>query len=239
MLWDKKSIIKKLLEIKDKGFISIPPDMFRTDDGIVGQILEREFGVKENNVRLADLGVFELKGQRYKKNKPNMMTLFHKTSASGMTPIQIFDRFGYIRKSNRSEIMKKKLFTTIRGDKINSLGFMLKAISETEIQLFFHDEYLSTWDLSEAKKKINQVILAFAETTGAVNSKEEKFHYVKAFLLDEIMCLSEAIKNGAVVMDLCIDQPVDKSKGVHDRGPHIRIPIQKLNQLYKKVEPLI
>lgn len=239
MIWTINEIQKKLKEIEQKGFLGVPEAMYRTDDGVVGQILEREFAVKENNLHLRDLGTFELKGMRHKKGKPNMLTLFHQKSSSGLTPIQIFDRFGYEKKSNRSDIMKKKLFTTIRGDKYNSLGFILKAISENEISLYYHDEYLATWDLSQARRKIDQIILAFADTKGTVNSKEEQFHYTKAFLLDGMKDLAEAINSGAVVMDLCIDQPADKSKGPHDRGPHIRIPIKKLDHLYATIEELL
>ncbi|MEG0835366.1 MAG: MvaI/BcnI family restriction endonuclease [Christensenellaceae bacterium] len=238
-MWTKELVIERLQLIERKGFISVPEEMFRTDDGIVGQILEREFDVLENNLHLADLGTFELKGMRYKKNKPNMLTLFHQTSTSGLTPNEIFERFGYIRKSNRSDTMKKKLFTTIRGDKKNSLGFILKANSESEICLYHEDEYLSTWDLSSGNRKINHTILAFADTIGTTNSKDEQFHYIKAYLLDGAKKLSDAINSGAVVMDLCIDQPADKSKGIHDRGPHIRIPVKKLDSMFETVEQIL
>lgn len=239
MNWTKDAVIARLQEIEQKGFIPIPEGTFRNDDGIVGQVLEREFGVQENNLHLADLGIFELKGMRFKKNKPNMLTLFHQKPVSGMTVKEIFDRFGYIRKSKRSDIMKKKLFTTIRGDKLNSLGFILKPISDEEIKLYYKDEYLATWDLSEASQKIDHVILAFAETEGSVNSRDEKFHYIKAYLLEGTKSLAEAISIGAVVMDLCIDQPADGSKSLHDRGPHIRIPIKKLNYLFDTVEEIL
>ena len=55
-IWTKEAVIERLKEINSKGFISVPKGMFRADDGIVGQILEREFGVAENNLHLADLG---------------------------------------------------------------------------------------------------------------------------------------------------------------------------------------
>ena len=121
-MWTKEKIIENLKIIKNKNFISIPDCIFRKDDGIVGQLLEKEFNINENNLNIADLGLFELKGMRLRKNKTNMLTLFHKTSASGLTPIEIFKRFGYIKKSNRSNITKKKLFTTIYGNKYNNLG---------------------------------------------------------------------------------------------------------------------
>ncbi len=237
--WTKETVIARLEAVSQKGYLSIPKEMFRTDDGIVGQILEREFGVSENNLHLADLGTFELKGMRSKKNKPNMLTLFHQTSSSGLTPVEIFHRFGYIRKSKRSDILKKKLFTTIRGNKENSLGFILKPMKDNEVELYHKDEHLATWDLTEARAKIDKVILVFADTVGTTNSKDEKFHYTKAFLLSNPCNLAEAIANGAVVMDLCIDQPADGSKGIHDRGPHIRIPVSKLQMLFESVEELL
>ncbi len=238
-LWTKERVITKLHEINEKGYISVPKGMFRTDDGIVGQILEREFGVSENNLHLADLGNYELKGMRNKHGKPNMLTLFHQTSTSGMTPIQIFDEFGYIRKSNRNGVLKKKLFTTIKGSGINSLGLILKANAENEIYLYHGNRYLATWDLSVAKQKIDQVILVFADTKGPTNSPTEQFHYVKGYILSNPKPMDEAIRSGAVVMDLCIDQPADKSKGVHDRGPHIRIPVSKLSFLFNSVEQVL
>src|SRR5205809_440192 len=108
MDWTLEAVQAKLQEIKNKGFVSVPYGMYRKDDGIVGQILEREFNIKENNISLRDLGKFELKGiRRTSKN----LTLAHKTSDRGLNPIQIFDRFGYIRPSNRDPgVMKKKLF---------------------------------------------------------------------------------------------------------------------------------
>lgn len=239
MDWTIEIVKEKLLEIEAKGFIPIPSGTFRTDDGIVGQVLEREFGVAENNLHMADLGgTYELKGMRQRKNKSNL-TLFHQTSSSGLNPINIFDRFGYHRKSNRSDVMMKKLFTTIKGNRTNSLGFILKALNEDDIGLYYNDEYLATWDLTDAKQKISQVILALAETQGAANSKTEKYHYNEVYLLSGVKNISEAISKGSVVMDLCIDQPAGGSKAPHDRGPHIRIPVKKLGDLFESVTRIL
>lgn len=236
-LWSKESVVEKLQEISHKGFLSIPEGMYRNDDGIVGQILEREFGVNENNLHIADLGTYELKGMRIRKS--GKLTLFHQTSTSGMTPIQIFDRFSYIKTSRRDGTGKRKLFTTIYGNKENSLGFILRASSSYNVDLYYHDEYLATWDLSKGIEKIQQVLLAFAETQGPRNTEEEKFHFVSAYILSSPKNIYEAINTGAVVMDLCIDQPADGSKPVHDRGPHIRIPIKKLDSLFNFVEKVL
>lgn len=39
-IWTIETITAKLAEIKAKGFIGIPPVMFRSREGVVGQILE-------------------------------------------------------------------------------------------------------------------------------------------------------------------------------------------------------
>ena len=238
-IWTKADIIAQLQTITEKGFIPVQPEMFRNDDGIVGQVLEREFGIPENNLHLADLGDFELKGMRLKKGKSNKMTLFHQAPSSGLSPIQIFERFCYTKPSQRSGEMKRKLFTTIKGNRKNNMGLILRAANERTIDLYYHDERICTWDLTTGKAKINQVILVLAETQGKANSKDEQFHFVKAYLLRDPKDISDAISTGAVVLEFCIDQPADKSKAPHDRGPHIRIPLKKLNVFFGTVEQIL
>ena len=123
MEWTKEQVIFRLKEVEEKGFIPIPQGMYRNDDGIVGQILEREFGVNENNLHIADLGTYELKGMRVKRRRSNTLTLFHQKSTEGMTPLQIFDRFSYVRATRRDGTLKRKLFTTIKQGKFPRIYF--------------------------------------------------------------------------------------------------------------------
>lgn len=239
MEWTKAAVTNRLAEISQKGFIPIPEGKYRNDDGIVGQILEREFDVPENNLHLADLGTYELKGMRKKKKGANRMTLFHKTSTSGLSPLQLFERFCYVAPSKRTGEMKKKFFTTVKGSKLNKKGFILRPISEQVIELYYHDEYLATWDLTDERDKINRIIFALAETQGKTNSKEERFHFVEAYILSEPKGLAPAIFDGSVDMDFCIDQPADESKVPHDRGPHIRISVKKLDHLFLQIERIL
>ena len=146
------------------------------------------------------------------------LTLFHQTSTAGLTPNQIFDRFSYENTSRRDGSPKRKLFTTIYGNKVNSLGFIPRGNSDANVDLFFQDEYLASWDLTSGHGKIKQVLLALAETRGAANSKDEEFHFVEAFILSSPKNIYGAIASGAVVMDLCIDQPASdfRKKAPHD-----------------------
>lgn len=237
MKWTIEQITIKLNDIKTKGFIPIPQGMYRRDEGVIGQILEREFNITENNLSIRDLGNFELKGMR---KKSGTLTLCHKTTESGLTPIQIFDRFGYIRPSKRDQsFLKKKLFTTVTGTKQNSLGFILKSPDPTSIDMFHGEEFICGWNLGESIEKIDQIILVIAETLGKTLARDEQFHFIEAFLLDELKNLDELVESGVIVIDFCIDQPVGSVRGPHDRGPHIRIPKSKLLNGYRDVKRIL
>jgi len=236
-VWTIEAIAAKLADIKAKGFINIPTQMFRSDEGVVGQILEREFNIRENNLKVGDLGEFELKGMR--KNS-STLTLCHRTPESGLNPIQIFDRFGYIRASNRDRsIMKKKLFCTITGKGFNKNGFILKPDRQSYIDLFYKDEFICKWNLTDAIGKINKLILVIAETKGTTNSKDEQFHYIQGFLFNGLKPINELVRQGKIVIDFCIDQALNSDKGPHDRGPHIRIPKTQLASAYNEVKVIL
>jgi len=237
MNWTLDQITQKLEEIEKKGFIPIPPKMYRRDEGIIGQILEREFNLSENNLSIRDLGDFELKGMR---KKSGILTLCHKTTELGLTPIQVFDQFGYVRPSKRDpSILKKKLFTTIKGTRQNSLGFILKSSGSSGITMNYGEEFICGWNLEKSIEKVDQIILVKAETKGRTLAKDEQFHFVEAYLLDELKNMDELVDTGVIVIDFCIDQPINSTKGPHDRGPHIRIPKSKLLYAYKDVKRIL
>jgi hypothetical protein len=221
-----------LQEIEAKGFIQIPAaKASRSDEGAIGQVLENEFGILENNFAERDLGTFELKGFR---KRSSSLTLFHKKPETGLTPIQLFDRFGYLKASLRdSSVLKKKLFCTITGINPNPLGLLLKAKGDNEIDLYYGQELLSSWCVKGGLLKADEVIMVFAETRGMVNTPNEEFHFIEAYRCSGLRNLSDLINEGAIVIDFCIDQVVGSSKRPHDRGPHIRLVKNKLSKAYK------
>jgi hypothetical protein len=231
MEWTLEAVSAKIRQLKERGFISVPSDMFRQDEGIVGQLLEREFNVKENNLTVRDLGAFELKGMR---EKSSTMTLCHKRPEVGLTPIEIFERFGYKAPSKRNpSVLKKKLFTTVKNTP-NNRGLWLIGKGKAEIEMYQGEEFICRWDLTEQLKKIEKVILVEARAAGKTGSKEECFHYTGAYLLEELRPLVDLVQEGILVIDFCIDQKVGDSRSPHDRGPHIRIPRKKLERAYRK-----
>ncbi len=237
--WTKERVKQQLKIIEAKGFIPIPPEIYRKDDGVIGQLLEREFGVSENNLHIADLGTYELKGARNSSSKKQgKLTLFHKTSTSGLKPVEIFERFCYVARSRRNGELKRKLFTTVKGNRVNNRGFILKPSKNGGVDLYYKDEYLASWDFTDGEHKIKQVLLAFAETQGSFLSRDEKFHFTKAFILGKPKRIDKAIEKGVIALEFCIDQPIDGNKSPHDRGPHIRIPFNKLSELFDDVEEI-
>jgi hypothetical protein len=236
-IWTLEEIILRLKEIEGKGYVSIPAVMYRSDEGIVGQILEREFEIQENNLKVGDLGEFELKGMR--KNS-STLTLCHRKPETGMNPIQIFERFGYVRPSNRDHsIIKKKLFCTVTGKKFNSLQFKLQPYEEYCIDLYFQDEFICRWNLVEAISKMNNLILIIANTIGKTGSNEEQFHYIRGILYSGLKPINELVNDGKIVIDFCIDQELRGAKGPHDRGPHIRIPKKQLASAYNEMKVIL
>jgi hypothetical protein len=236
MHWSKEQIHKRLLEIKAKGFLPIPDGMYRRDEGVIGQILEREFGIKENNISVRDLGSFELKGMR---DKSGTLTLGHKTTDAGLSPIEVFEKFGYIKPSNRNKsILKKKLFTTVKS-KTNNLGLYLAPSNDTRINMYHNSEFICSWNLLEPLEKINAILLVFAETKGVTASKDEQFHFTDAYFLQNLKPLPTLVSSNIVVIDFCIDKPVDSNRSPHDRGPHIRIPKSKLFEAYEFTEKIL
>lgn len=236
MDWTLEAVCAKIQQLKESRYISVPKEMFRRDEGVVGQLLEREFGVKENNLSVRDLGTFELKGMR---ENSGTMTLCHKKPVVGLTPIEIFERFGYKTPSRRDpSVLKKKLFTTVKNAP-NNRGLWLTAKGKTEVEMYHGEEFICRWDLSEQLNKIERVILVEAKTVGKTGSEEERFHYTRAYLLEGLRSLVDLIQEGILVIDFCIDQKVGDSRGPHDRGPHIRIPRKKLETAYGKTTRII
>jgi len=241
MEWTIEAVTQRLEEIKAKGYIPVPADTHRTDDGVVGQLFEREFHIAENNLSVRDLGTFELKGIR--KTSTNL-TLSHKKADKGLTPIEIFHRFGYVRVSNRDpNVLKKKLFVTVKGSKPNPQGLRLRGIDGLSLDMVYGDEFICEWDLTKQLQKIDQIILGVATTTGKTNAKDETFYYKNAYLLDGLKPLKDLVDNDIIVIDFCIDQPINKDgtpiKAPHDRGPHVRVPVSKISKAYNSVIQLV
>ena len=64
-----QELTQKILEIKNRGFIKT----HRLDDTEIGKTLEDLLGIKENNLKLPDVGDIELKAKRI--DSQSMLTI--------------------------------------------------------------------------------------------------------------------------------------------------------------------
>lgn len=229
-----KQIINKLKEIKKVGFVPT----VRAHDGGVGNTLEYCLGVKENNIRLPDIGEIEIKGKRI--DSKSMLTIASKSPLPrGINKI-LFQNYSYIADDGI-----RKLYTTIYGSRINPQGFKIilkdkKLILDNtkNIQTYWPVDIL----LSDLVTKANKILLVYAETKGKKGSNNEMFHYTEAYLLSELSIekFKKSIENGKLKFDIRIgaDKRGKKIGIYHDHGTAIRISTKDYLELYDEHKKL-
>lgn len=216
----------KLQKISSKGFI---PSKRKGNTG-VGYTLETLLGLKENNVRLPDLGRIELKSKR--RHATSFVTMFTFNRGVWKLPqSSIIERYGYHDKTGRKAL---KCTVTVRP---NPQGLKLTT-SEQALQLRDRNgKLIASWNadalMEYFSQKLPSLILVIADTRRAENGREE-FHYNKAYLLrnPSKQGLLKLIKQGHVVVDLRMHL---KSNGqVRNRGTAFRVAEDNLLQCFTK-----
>jgi hypothetical protein len=92
-IYTKKSLITKLIKIRNKGWI---PTGRKNNDGGVGNTLEDLLDIEENNLPLPNAAEWELKAQ--KKDTTALVTLFHmepSPRAFRFVPLILLPNFGW------------------------------------------------------------------------------------------------------------------------------------------------
>lgn len=192
---------QKLHEISQKGYI---PTIRKGDTG-VGQTLEQNLGLSENNLSLPDIGG-EVELKAFRKNTDSMLTLFTKEPISDLgrgRDRYLLETFGY-----RSLDSNKTydLYTTVSSTNYNSQGFRL-AILNDKLLLLHNEISLNVYWPYELLKnvfeqKIPALVVVLADTSGY--EFDERFHYneayfLKGFSFDGFM---SAIQSGNIKVDL-------------------------------------
>ena len=152
-----KEFKSKLTTIEKLGYVQSK----RKSNTGIGYTLETLLGIKENNIKLPDLGKFELKSKR--KNVQTFVTMF--TFNSGVWKIHqkdVIKTYGYKDKQKRKAL---KCFVRIKP---NPQGLYLKVTSKA-LQLYHHDknliaEWSATTLLEYFARKLPQLILVLANT---------------------------------------------------------------------------
>lgn len=214
-----KQLLKKLNKIKTMGFVKTT----HPHQGGVGNTLESLLGIKENNLRIPDLGVVELKAKRLKSN--SMLTLSSKSPLPIGVNKKLYDAYKVLREDGIY-----KLYTTIYGSKTNVRGFRVKA-KDGRLLLENPQKIKAYWDLKELddilKKGTQKVILVLAETKGKFASRNERFYYKEVYLLSGLSFsrLQKALNDGKLKVDIRIgEDKTGKASGkYHDHGTGFRI----------------
>ena len=231
----EKELVRKLKVIKAKGFIKT----HRAHDTGIGKTLEDLLGVKENNLRLPDVGDVELKAKRL--DSMSMLTLVTKSpEPRGVNKI-LFESYKYLDEENCYS-----LHCTVCGSKFNPQGFKLY-ITGGKLILENTNNIEAYWPISifdsVISSKSGKILLVFAKTKGERKTSSELFHYVEAYLLSGLSMkkFQNAIRSDKLKVDIRIGAyRSGESKGkYHDHGTGLRIDKRNLLELFDKYEKLI
>ena len=214
-----KTLVKKLIVIRKKGFIKT----HRAHDTGIGKTLEDLLGIKENNLRLPDVGEIELKAKRV--DSGSMLTVATKSPLpKGVNKI-LFEKYKYKDKEGHWS-----LHSTVCGSRKNPQG--LRVVFQGN-KLFLKNPYNveAYWPISifdeVLKSKSNKILLIFADTKGERKTMSEKFHYLEAYLLSglNINKFKKAVEEDSLKVDIRIGvYRSGKLKGRHhDHGTAFRI----------------
>ena len=221
---------ERLVALKQRGFVA---SMRRGNTGI-GYTLETLLGVRENNLRMPDLGDIELKAHRKGISTP--ITLF--TFNSGVWkihPRDVIKRYGYIDEKGRLAL---KCF--VRSSP-NNQGLYLQ-VGDDGFRLHNTDgSLIAEWPiqvvLQRFRKKMPTLVTVHAETrkTGRV----EEFRFDEAYYLSnpDSHNFLKLIQEGQVVVD--IRMHLNPNSSVRNRGTAFRIDESSLGRCFGTSERLI
>lgn len=214
-----RKLKERLEKIKALGFVKT----HRTHDTGIGKTLEDLLGIKENNLRLPDIGDVELKAKRM--GSGSMLTVATKSpEPKGINKV-LFEKYKYLDKEG-----KYNLHSTVCGSRKNPQSF--KVVFEDEKLVLKNKSKIEAyWPVSifddVLKAKSDRILLAFAETKGERKTKNEKFHFAEAYLLSNLNInkFKSAVEGDKLKIDIRIGvYRSGKNKGrYHDHGTGFRI----------------
>lgn len=230
-----KELVKRLTLIKKMGYVKT----VRAHHGGVGNTLEALLGIKENNLRVPDIGKVELKAKRI--DSKSMLTLGSRApQPRGVNKI-LYQKYHHPHGNT-----KGKLYTTVYGSKPNNKG--LKVTIRNNFLVLENPENIEAYWILESlddvlKKGETKILLVLVETKGDLGDENEEFYYKEAYLLNGINFnkLKEAIQNDALKIDIRIGYDITGKKigKYHDHGTGFRIMKNNYIKLFNEVKQLI
>lgn len=230
-------MIQKLEEIKNRGWI--PSGRSRSNVGSVGNTLEDLLGIRENNLPLANAGIWELKAQR--RDTQSLTTLFHCEPRPGkVVPKILLPKYGWPHKSIPGE---KSFRVTMSGDRYTDRGFrIIVNWNDRRVYVDFNAQYVSRdhkswlkevkrktglgqinpqpyWEFDtlerKARQKLHNMVYVIADSR---RNRQEEFYYGEAWFLEEFRFekFLRAIEDGIVLIDF-------DARTHHNHGTKFRV----------------
>jgi hypothetical protein len=235
MNYDIKKLKKKLEEIKSLGFVPT----HRAHDTGIGKTLEDLLGIKENNLKLPDVGDIELKAKRV--DSGSMLTIATKSPEPKGVNKNLFNQYKYLDREGQYN-----LHCTIYGSRNNPQSFRV-ILEKDRLVLKNMANIEAYWSVSifddVLRAKSDKILLVLAETKGERKTKKEKFHYIEAYLLSDLNIgkFKSAIENDKLKIDIRIGAyRSGKNKGkYHDHGTGFRINKRDFLYLFDNFEQII
>lgn len=229
-----EELVQKLRQIKDKGFIKT----HRAHDTGIGKTLEDLLEIKENNLKIPDLGEYELKAKRL--DSSSMLTIATKSpEPKGVNKI-LFNNYKY-----KDELGEFNLHSTVVGSRLNPQGFRIN-LQEDRLILENKNKVIAYWPISVFDvivSKSSKILLVFAETKGERKTQSEQFHFVEAYLLSGLNLekFKSAIRSDKLKVDIRLGvYRSGASKGkYHDHGTGFRINKKDFLEIFDAYKKLI
>lgn len=257
--YTKESLIKKLKEIREQGFV---PNARHGNAGGIGNTLEDLLGIQENNLPIPNAAEWELKTQRLGTSA--LTTLFHiepSPRALKFVPEVFLLKYGWRHQEAGKKYPENEMSfrQTIHGLSRSDRGFCVKIDeSERKVLTSFDSSLVAVKHLSWLKEVEKKVGLAELDPqpywgfddlfhkagTKLLNCfyvrakvKREKgfefYHYEKIQMLREfsIEKFVNGLREGFVLVDF------DARTG-HNHGTKFRLRQNRLPDLYESVEEI-
>lgn len=230
-----RKLKKRLEKIKALGFVKT----HRAHDTGIGKTLEDLLSIKENNLRLPDVGHVELKAKRM--DSGSMLTVATKSPEPKGVNRLLFESHKY----KDSEGLYN-LHSTVYGSRFNPQGFKV-ILKDNKLMLENKNRIEAYWPISIFQdvlvSKSNKILLVFAETKGTPKTANEHFHFTEAYLLSglNINKFEKSVKSDKLKIDIRIGvYRTGKYKGkYHDHGTGFRINKRDFLELFDQYKQLI
>ncbi len=259
-IYTKESLIQKLKEIVDQGWIA---NARHGNQGGIGNTLEDLLDIKENNLPIPNAAEWELKAQRL--GSASLTTLFHmepSPRAIGFVPKVLLPCYGWPHVEAGKKYVKTEMSfrQTIHGAALSDRGFLVKIDREQKrVVISFDSKKVAkkhgAW-LKVVKKKVGleelnpQPYWGFDDLEHKAGTKLLNCFYVQAqtkeengltfFKYERVMMLQKfsfegflkAIEEAKLLVDF------DARSG-HNHGTKFRLRQNCLPMLYEKVTTIV